>query len=56
MNTIPRKGQFVSRNTLAEMFALYMRASWELVCNPSPALARAVVRLEALLVSVELTN
>jgi hypothetical protein len=53
---MPRKGQFVSRDTLSQMFALYMRASWELVCNPSPALARAVARLEALLVSVKPAN
>ena len=46
---MPRKGQFVSREKFASMFALYMRASWELVCYPSPALARAVARLESLL-------
>lgn len=56
MNTIPRKGQFVSRDKLAAMFALYMRASWELVCNPSPALARAVARWEALIVSCKPAN
>jgi len=49
---MPRKGQFVSRDTLSQMFALYMRASWEMVCNPS----RAVARLEALLVSVKPAN
>ena len=47
--TMPRKGQFVSREKFASMFALYMRASWELVCYPSPALARSVARLESLL-------
>ena len=56
MTTAPRKGLFVSRDVIAAMFALYMRAAWENVCNPSPALARAVARWEALLDSVEPAN
>lgn len=50
---MPRKGQFVSRDKLAQMYALYMRAAWEMVCNPSPALARTVAKWEALLVSLK---
>ena len=53
---MPRKGQFVSRDKLSQMFALYMRASWELVCNPSPALARTVAKWEALIASVKPAN
>ena len=56
MNTITRKGQFVSRDEIAAMFALYMRACWENVCNPSPALARAVAKWEAILDSVQPAN
>jgi hypothetical protein len=50
---MPRKGQFVSRDKLAQMFALYMKACWEMACHPSPALARAVAKWEALIVSVK---
>lgn len=46
---MPRKGQFVSREKYTQMFALYVRSAWELLCFPSPALARAVARLESLL-------
>jgi hypothetical protein len=53
---MPRKGQFVSRDKLAAMFALYMRVVWENVCNPSPALARTVAKWEALLISVKPAN
>jgi hypothetical protein len=53
---MPRKGQFVSRDKLATMFALYMRTAWEFTCNPSPAIERAMLRLEALLASVKPAN
>ena len=50
---MPRKGQFVSRDTLALMFRLSMAACWENTVNPSPALARTIAKWEALLVSVK---
>lgn len=54
-STLPRKGQFVSQDTAAVLFRLYMAAAWENACNPCPVLQRVMQRYEALITSLKVS-